>query len=606
MAEPMEAQPALRPQVLALLFLIAPAARAQSSPESTEVDPLSARMTLEHLLELDPSDPYMGTGIVDRDPFEDMEAFVSEKGGPWFRRSSLIFGFGRRMEESGEERGWAGSPDRALLRMDLRCAPAVSVGVTCEKDAGERLDLGFLSGYLGVGGLPLEGGGIIGDFRVHAGCGLVLAGAVVPMGIEESVRRIEADTSDLVPHRSRDEFNFLRGLAVRFSPAASGWIKCLLFSSRRSLSASGEEDSPSISTSGLFRTDGEVRRRGRICETIVGGRVAAGRLSGVSCGITILQTWFSPDLVQSGSGKPAGSRSLLLGMDFVAQRGPFRLKGEIARSPGGGIGAVFLGAFPLGGPALVAFGVQILSPHFANHRFGGVVTSAATNETSLKLSARYDFLAARIQGSLCQHWTPAIAPGKISRSTGWSGSIGGSAGLGRRWDLDCSFRIRRGDDESSVISPEGGTTKRLLFNGRSSTRVSLHCRIGGRLESLTTVESVQCFAGTGGGEEKGDQLRQEVGWKPTAWFGISFTVTMFSADSYAARTIALEEDPILRMRFASLEGEGFRWGCAVRVAPPVPGLTLLGLLSGWDTSRLPGSNPVPGVREWGVRMRWAW
>jgi hypothetical protein len=588
-----------------LFFLIAPAARAQSPPENSEGDPFSARLTLEHLLEIDPSDPYLAPGMADRDPIEEMEVLVPEKGAPWPRKSTLIFGFGSRLEGSGDEREWTGSPERALLRIDLRCSPAITFGVTGEKDAGERLDLGFLSGYLAARGLPLEGAGIVGDYRVQAGCGLILAGAIAPMGIEQTVRRIDGDTPELAPHRSRDEFNFLRGLAVRFSPA--GWMQCLLFSSRRSLSAGGEEDAPSLSTNGLFRTDGEVRRRGKICETIVGGRGTAGGSGDVSCGVTILQAWLSPDLVLSGSGKPADARPLLLGADFFARSGNFRLRGEIARSPGGGLGAVFLGAFSPGGPALVALGLQILSTHFASHRFEGVLTTAASNETSLNLSARYSFSAStRIRGSLCQHWTPSIGPGKTSLLAGWSGCIGGSAGLGRRWDLDWAFRIRRGAEESSVESPEGGTTKRLFFNGRSSARISLHCRIGGRIESLTTAESVQSFAGTSAGEERGDQLRQEIGWKPTTWLGISFTVTMFSADSYAARTTALEDDPISRIRFASLEGEGFRWGCAVTVAPPLSGLTVLSHLSGSDRAQHPESQPVPGVRAWGVRMRWTW
>ncbi len=323
------------------------------------------------------------------------------------------------------------------------------------------------------------------------------------------------------------------------------------------------------------------------------------RTGDVSAGLTLLHTWFTPPLARGGGGTPEGSSAMIVGLDFSTQLAPFLLSGEIARSPGGGVGAVLLGSLRVGRSAFVAAGFQALSPAFANYRSAGVVTSSASNDVSLRILARYDLSpASHLRGSLVQHWTPSIPASRNSPSAGWSGSIGGSLGLNSRWRLEWFLHFRRGDDELSFVSAGGGE-KHWVLTGRSSARVSL-CGRAGRVESLTTCERARSCDGSGG-EEYGEQLREEFAWNPAAWLGISLTATLYSSDSYAARTTSLEDDAISRMRFVSLDGEGFRWGSAVRVKPPLRGVTILLLLSGDARSSCAST-----LQAWGVRTSWTW
>ncbi len=577
-----------------MLLFFAPA--GFNGADTTETDPLSLRLTLEHLLEVDPTDPIFIPMLVDRDPVGEEE--IRDLQIP---RSSLTLGFGleRGVQAGGggSSADWTGSPPRGLIRMDLRCAPGVAVGATCEKDAGERLDLGFCSAYLACAGLPLGGEMIVGDYRLRAGCGLVAGGGVSPMGMAERLRGAGRG-DELAPHRSRDEFSFLRGLALRFAPARR-W-RILLFSSRRTFSASGEEHAPSLSTNSLFRTAAEIGRRGEILERIAGGRVALSAGS-VSAGVTLSSSWFSPALARGGPGTPEGSRALMLGADFTVHPGPFLLSGEIARSPGGGFGVILLASIPAGRYSYVAAGVQALAPEFVGYRSAGAVTPSSSNDVALRILAQVGASSlTQLRCSLVQHWTPSIPSSRNSLSAGWSGSVGGSLGIGGGWRLDGLLRFRRGDDELSFAAEGGGREKRRVLTVRNSARVSLRGRVG-RIETVTLLERARSCDGSGGGEEFGEQLHEECVWRPVGWLGISFMATLFSSDSYAARTTSLEEDPISRIQYVALDGEGFRWVCAMRVAPPLSGMTLLLLLSG---EKGPGS--VSTRSAWGVRTRWTW
>jgi hypothetical protein len=325
---------------------------------------------------------------------------------------------------------------------------------------------------------------------------------------------------------------------------------------------------------------------------------------GASCGVSILRTGFVPSLRGNDAGQPSGSRSLVVGVDFSGICGPLHLKGEVARSQAAGFAALVLGALRAG-PALVVLEFQSLSRHFANQRFEGFVTGAVSNETSVKVSTQYVFSSrTNLRGSLCHRWTPSLASGKVFRSAGWSGGLSASFGLGRRWEFGCSYRVRQGDGESSVSLAEGGSASRCVFNGSEAVRVTLHYQSGSGTECLTSLETARCVPGTGGESERGDQMRQELTWRVTRWLGISIMGAVFSADSYGARTTSVEDDPISRVRYQSMDGDGFRWGVSLTLVPPRTGLTLLILAARSIQSQRPRSRQVAGQSEWGVRMRW--
>lgn len=574
-----------------LLSLVHPTRCQPARADDDEADPLR-RITLEDVLAVDPSDSFLGEDIPDRDPVDDLESFSSPHAPLRSLRSSVTLGYAGRVENV--ERGWTGPTDRAILRTDLRILPLVDIGCTGEKDAGEPWDLGFWSGYVSFRGLPLGAESILGDYRVRDRCGLVIGSGAAPMGFEEVLWRVEGDRPDLSPHRSRDEINFLRGAAILLPLTARPASRCVVFASRRNLPSG--DGGTTLSTSSLFRTEAEIRKKDRVRETIVGGRFVLDYTGVFSCSLTLLRS----------RPEPGGESSTIAGLDFTARSGPIRLMGELARSGGGGTAAVVMGAVVVSRSAAVTLAVQSLSARFTNHRFHGLLTSARSNETSCRLSARWGFSAfTRIEGHLRQRWTPSISPSRLSRSEGWSGGIGGTVGLGHGWSIHCSYRARRGDDERSADLPEGGSKRIRVFTGGEAARISIQCSIGGTMESRTAIQIVRSAEDTCGAGKRGEHLRQELSWKPRGWLAISLSGTVFSSDAYSACTGTIEDDAIARLQYEPLVGDGFRWTAAVTVSPPGTGLTLLVLLGASEQMQRIQSGGVPRRGEWGVRLRWA-
>lgn len=579
---------------LIITLLLTPWTHAQpSDPGGDGVDPLRTRITLEDVLAFDPTDPFFGGPERDRDPVDEVDAPFPRRTLLRPIRSSVTIGYAGTREE--EERGWTGSADRALLRADLGILPAADAGFTAEKDAGERWDLGFWSAYLAFRDLPLDAVCLVGDYRVQAGCGLVIGNATAPLGAEDPIRQSGRLKPELVPHRSRDEFGFLRGIALRFSPPVHPRFHCMVFASRRHLPSSGEGESPTVSTNCLFRTDAEIRRKDRIRETIIGGRFSLEAGEDVSCAVTLLQSRL----------EPAGQTPAVLGLDFSARSGPLLVRGELAGSPGGGIAALVLASVALEGSAGVALAVQSLSASYANHRFESIVTAADCNENSFRLSAACDISSrTRIEGFLRQRWTPSIPRNRLSRSDGWNGGVGGTIDIDGGWQLRLLYRVRRGDDESSIPLPDGGSRRYRLFNGGEAARVSLHYHLGRKTECRVTFQAVHTADDTGCDEARGEQLRQEFVWKPAPWIGISIAGTMFSADAFASRTSSLEDDAISRLHYEPLDGEGFHWALSLTAAPPRTGLTVLALVAGTEQVHRLQPPRVSQRRGWGLRIRW--
>ncbi len=484
--------------------------------------------------------------------------------------------------------------DRAILRADLRILPLTDIGLTGEKDAGEPWDLGFFSAYATFRGLPFGAECILGDYRVRDRCGLVVGGGAPPMGFEEALRRVEEDRPDLSPHRSRDEISFFRGAAVGVPLTARPASRCLVFVSRRKLPSS--DGGMTVSTSSLFRTEAEIRKKDMVCETVVGGRFVLDCDRVFSCSLTLLGSRL----------EPAGESASIVGLDFSVRSGPIRLMGELARSEGGGLAAVVTGAVIVDRSAAVTLAVQSLSARLANHRVESLLTSATSNETSCRLSARCSFSpSTRIEGYLRQRWTPSIPSNRLAPSEGWSGGIGGTLGLGRGWVLHCSYRARRGDNERSADLPDGCSKRIKVLTGSEAARVALQCNIGSTMESRTALQIARSFDNTCGVENRGEHLRQEFSWKPRIYLEISLSGTVFSSDAYSAYTATLEDDAIARLQYKPLLGDGFRWSAALTVSPPGAGLTLLALVGASEQLHRPQMGRVPRRGEWGIRLRWA-
>ena len=126
----------------------------------------------------------------------------------------------RPAEENAEfNNRYVGDPFYTSLKYRFQSKDWVSLGLTCEKDAGEQFwgtynkGYDFYSGHLQINNLWKFKTIIVGDFKANFGQGLVMSGEFLS-GKSSSVTNITAQNNGLKKFSSTDEFNFFRGVGA--------------------------------------------------------------------------------------------------------------------------------------------------------------------------------------------------------------------------------------------------------------------------------------------------------------------------------------------------------------------------------------------------------
>jgi len=185
---------------------------------------------------------------------------------------------GYRQEPGQEEKAYAGSPLYTTLRVRSQTGNHLSMGLTYEKDAGEKLFLHglpqFLSGYLNYKGQGFLKQLLAGTFQLNQGQGLVNGTGFYhhPSSFKANHRTL----SLLRPYASKSEQRFNRGLACQL---AYKKLQVLLWGSHtlQDLSPTSlGEDLEGIAwweyqrSTGLHRSQGELQGR-RLAAKTSGG-----------------------------------------------------------------------------------------------------------------------------------------------------------------------------------------------------------------------------------------------------------------------------------------------------------------------------------------------
>lgn len=215
------------------------------------------------------------------------------------------------------EQMFAGSPLKNYTRITVGRGTDMSAGALFEKDAGERLDDGFISGYIVLRDVAFLSNIVLGDYVVEAGQGLVLwRSSAFGKGAEPVVaaRRV---AQGVQPYRSADEFHFLRGGAATASlDIGTLNAEFNVFSSRRALSASTTESAvESFYEEGLFRTDSERARKSAVVERLFGTRATLRSEDVWTIGTTFYRTTFDKPMVTKRLFEFEGPGATAVGVD---------------------------------------------------------------------------------------------------------------------------------------------------------------------------------------------------------------------------------------------------------------------------------------------------
>ena len=186
------------------------------------------------------------------------------------------------LQPQGRPPSYAGAPDKLYYRVRSAVAGDFSLGLTGEKDAGEKMTFhpgnhqwgfDFTSCHLQLQNKGKLKNIIAGDFQTQFGQGLLLGGAFGLGKGGESVSTTRKSNLGFLPYTSINESAYLRGLAFTLRPRESVRFSGFYSRARRDAALSRDSDTLTVTSfqaSGYHRTAAERENRKKVTEQSYG------------------------------------------------------------------------------------------------------------------------------------------------------------------------------------------------------------------------------------------------------------------------------------------------------------------------------------------------
>ena len=233
------------------------------------------------------------------------------------------------------------SPFSTLLKIRAEKSQKLAFGLTLENDAGESFHwnpekqwfgAGFTSGFIEYRSSGLLNSVLIGDMQANWGQGLVFGGGFQMGKGRFTTSSQKHISSGLVPYRSSAEAGFMRGMGITLGREH---IKMTTLVSSTAIDATLNEDGDISSryTSGLFRNQAEISKKGVGSEKTVGVNIHFNYLDGnLTMGLSGVYTKFdkelNPVVEPENIFRFRGSSNVLVGSYFEFRRKNYVLYGE--------------------------------------------------------------------------------------------------------------------------------------------------------------------------------------------------------------------------------------------------------------------------------------
>ncbi len=447
-----------------------------------------------------------------------------------------------------------------------------------EKDAGERIADSHLAGYVALSNLAFLSHIIVGDFVVEAGQGLALwRGSAFGKG-SEAVTVLKKTGLGAQPYRSVDEFNFLRGVAASSAiHVGEHSLVATLFSSRRSLSASSDEHGvSSFYEEGLFRTESELRRRGSVVETMVGGRLQFLSSNDWRIGSTFYRTTFSKPIVANSLFEFAGRSATLIAVDGELNVGwlspqllQLTLFGELARSGDHAIAGMIGSLFHFTRRVSVALGYREYSPRFASlHAAGFGERGETNNERGFYLGAEAQATHwLRITGYLDHFTFPWRTFFNPLPSAGRDLLVQADVSPFPKLEISTRYSDKKSENIEARLDAFGRDTRLPVDRLQQKLRLTATYTANKRLRLRGRIEHIFVdydFLKRG---ERGMLLYYEMRYGVLPNLTAEARIIVFDTDSYDSRVYEFENDVRGVFSNPALYGKGRRWYLLARWKP---------------------------------------
>ena len=468
---------------------------------------------------------------------------------------------------------YLGKQFKLYQRFNFIYSNKINAGIVAEKDPGEAFFKGtqkqwfdFYSAHIFLKKFGKLKSLALGDFQAQFGQGLTFWSGLAygktsdPMLVKRSARGLSA-------YNSVDENLFLRGGGFTI---AHKNFEFTTFGSTKKIDASvslldtlnvNAEEFSSFQTSGLHRTNSEIKNKDAVKEIIYGGNLSYIRRS-LSLGITAVRTEYQSTLNRNlgiyNRFEFNQNHNLNLGLDYACLWRNINLFGEFARSENGGM-ALLSGA-------LINLDQRFsLSAVYRNYQrdfqpvkaraFGENYTSS--NEKGLFLGATAKILPKITLSAYFDQFAfpwlkyQVYAP---SRGTDFLSQINYTPSK----TIDIYFRVRV--KSKQVNTPEVvNFIDYLVTTERSNYRFNIVYSASAELKLANRIEWVRYKEGYAS-ERNGYLIFQDVKYKPLGYrFSIGLRYMLFQTESYDARLYAYENDVLYSNTIPFFSGKGSRF-----------------------------------------------
>ncbi|MGE5400610.1 MAG: helix-hairpin-helix domain-containing protein [Ignavibacteriales bacterium] len=464
------------------------------------------------------------------------------------------------------ENNYNGSPAKIYNRIQLYNHSKYMLGLTFEKDAGEKSLTDFTSFYLSVRNFSCFNAIIVGDYSVQFGQGLALWGPYGFLKGSEAINNLHKPESSIIPYTGSDENRFFRGAAL--SIPLSNFTLTPFYSANR-LDASVDTSTGKITsllTSGYHRSTGELDRKDKVKESIYGLRVDYNT-NDFRAGILYYNSEFSHSFLNEAPDDLSGNRFGIFSLSCKLHYEKLFFSGEAAFSRSK---AAFINSLEIKLNKNISSVVSIRNypsgfTALHSNAFGG--SSGAANDesgvyTGLRIQSTYGKI--NIYFDQFRH----VRTSSAFPSNGNDLSI--DLSLPPVYDLKMSLRYRNGYEGIVEWDNISGKTERIVRTYRAeilydfSHRFYLKSRIDFNNYNIT---------GTGI-KENGFAAYQETGLSSGNLFSFYARVTYFNTDSYYSRIFQMEGDVPGILVSTMLYGKGINWYVKFQYRPAA-GLTLV-------------------------------
>ncbi len=277
----------------------------------------------------------------------------------------LIFRQARDMEKSdGYERRpdgtvpYLGDPNSLYVRYRFQKFRKLSIGITAEKDPGERLSWSpssrtYGADYVSFHAMAYQIGIVkrlvLGDYQVQFGQGLVLSGGFFLGKGAETILSVRRNSTGIRPYTSLLETNYLRGAAItlgvkqwEFTPFVSHKY---IDGTIQNTDTLWDEDLAVLRYTGLHRTTSELASRLNVEETLFGANTQYNSTNKrLQIGANVMQIQYDKSIQASArvynlyefKGTTNSNGSLYY--SYLWRN--VSVFGELAMSSGGGVGGI--------------------------------------------------------------------------------------------------------------------------------------------------------------------------------------------------------------------------------------------------------------------------